>query len=66
MILYEQNGELFLRVHLGKADGGVEIFKNTDTPKVMFETLPYPPPRFLFSKSRMACKYHHDVESIYK
>ncbi len=37
VILYEQNGEHFSRVHLGKVKGDVTIFDNAGTTKVTFE-----------------------------
>ncbi|MCM1322487.1 MAG: cyclophilin-like fold protein [Bacteroides sp.] len=37
VILYEQNGERFSRVHLGKVKGDVSIFDNAGTTKVTFE-----------------------------
>lgn len=39
VILYEQNGEQFERVHLGHITEGVEIFKTTGSTEVTFEVV---------------------------
>lgn len=39
VILYEQNGEQFERVHLGHIDEGVEVFKTTGSTEVTFEVV---------------------------